>query len=223
MNELLTDMKKYTDECKEQIQVLDFEQNKACGLDIHKLFFIATILSRSGEKQQQNFKRNDEGILALKNWVISEKCDVVACESTSEFWVPIYDSLIKHLPVIVGNARDMKAFTHKTGYEHLDERIGKTKEDKEHLLKVLVLPEIPLHNNAAELAARAKVRKKDVSLQTITEEGTKANDTFMTIVQAAKKLGVNAYQYICDRVSDTFEMTSLAQLIREKSALSGKL
>ncbi len=43
----------------------------------------------------------------------SEKCDVVACESTSDFWVPIYDSLINHLPVIVGNARDMKAFTHK--------------------------------------------------------------------------------------------------------------
>jgi len=87
--------------------------NKACGLDIHKLFFIATILSRSGEKQQQNLRRDDEGILALKNWVISEKCDVVACESTSDFWVPIYDSLIDHLPVIVGNARDMKAFTHK--------------------------------------------------------------------------------------------------------------
>ena len=43
--------------------------NKACGLDIHKLFFIATILSRSGEKQQQRFDRNDDGILALKNWV----------------------------------------------------------------------------------------------------------------------------------------------------------
>ena len=87
--------------------------NKACGLDIHKLFFIATILSKSGEKQQQRFNRDDEGILALKNWVISEKCNVVACESTSDFWVPIYDSLIKHLPVIVGNARDMKVFTHK--------------------------------------------------------------------------------------------------------------
>ena len=44
---------------------------------------------------------------------MSEQCDVVACESTSDFWVPIYDSLIKHLPVTVGNARDMKAFTHK--------------------------------------------------------------------------------------------------------------
>ena len=87
--------------------------NKACGLDIHKLFFIATILSRSDEKQQQRFNRDDEEILAPKNWVISEKCDVVACESTSYFWVPIHDSLVKHLTVIVGNARDMKVFTHK--------------------------------------------------------------------------------------------------------------
>jgi len=43
----------------------------------------------------------------------------------------------------------------------------------------------------------------------------------MTIVQTAKKLGVSAYQYICDRVGNTFEMPSLAQLIREKSSLSG--
>jgi hypothetical protein len=85
------------------------------------------------------------------------------------------------------------------------------------------LPEVPLHNNLAELAARAKVRKRDVSLQTRTEEGTKANDTFMTIVQTAKKLGVSAYQYICNRVGNTFEMQSLAQLIREKSSLSGKM
>jgi len=111
-------------------------------------------------------------------------------------------------------------FRTKTGYDKLDERIYKTKENKEHLLKVLILPELPLHNNAAELAARAKVRKRDVSLQTITKEGTRANDTFMTIVQTAKKLNVSAYDYIFDRVSKTFEMTSLAKLIREKSSLS---
>jgi len=87
--------------------------NKACGLDIHKIFFIATILSRFNDKQQKRFERSDDGILTFKNWVISEQCDVVACESTSDFWIPIYDALIKHLPVIVGNVRDMKAFTHK--------------------------------------------------------------------------------------------------------------
>ncbi|WP_048153613.1 MULTISPECIES: hypothetical protein [Methanosarcina] len=61
-----------------------------------------------------------------------------------------------------------------------------------------------------------------MSLQTITEEETKANDTFMTIVQTAKKLGVNAYRYICDRVDNIFEIPSLSQLIREKSSLSGR-
>src|SRR5450759_23069 len=110
-------------------------------------------------------------------------------------------------------------FSTETKYEQLDERISKTREKKESLLLVLTMPEIPLHNNAAELAARAKVRKRDVSLQTVTDKGTKANDTFMTIVQTAKKLGVSAYDYIFNRVSNKFEMLSLAQLIREKSAL----
>jgi len=110
-------------------------------------------------------------------------------------------------------------FSTETKYEQLDERISKTREKKESLLLVLTMPEIPLHNNAAELAARAKVRKRDVSLQTVTDKGTKANDTFMTIVQTAKKLGVSAYDYIFDRVSNTFEMLSLAQLIKEKSSL----
>jgi hypothetical protein len=51
---------------------------------------------------------------------------------------------------------------------------------------VLDYPELPLHNNDAELGARAQVRKRDVSLQTKTKEGTKASDTFLTIVNTAK-------------------------------------
>ena len=111
-------------------------------------------------------------------------------------------------------------FSTITGYQQLDERIRKTKEKKKSLLLVLTMPEIPLHNNAAELAARVKVRKRDVSLQTVTDKGTKANDTFMTIVQTAKKLRVSICDYIYDRVSNKFEMPSLAQLIREKSSIS---
>jgi hypothetical protein len=111
-------------------------------------------------------------------------------------------------------------FSTITGYQQLDERIRKTKEKKKSLLMVLTMPEIPLHNNAAELAARVKVRKRDVSLQTVTDKGTKANDTFMTIVQTAKKLRVSINDYIFDRVSNKFEMPSLAQLIIEKSSMN---
>jgi len=50
----------------------------------------------------------------------------------------------------------------------------------------------------------------------MTKDGTKANDTFMTIVQTAKKLGVNTYEYIHDRVSKSFCMPSLSALINAK-------
>ena len=112
----------------------------------------------------------------------------------------------------------------ETNYEALNELIKKTKDVKSELLLTLKYPEIPLHNNPAELGARAQVRKRDVSLHTMTEEGTKANDTFSTIVQTAKKLGVSAYAYFNDRISKSFKMPSLAELIESKksSALSCK-
>jgi len=109
-----------------------------------------------------------------------------------------------------------KLFSTKTKYRALDERIAKTKAKKAQLLLVLKYPELPLHNNDAELGARAQVRKRDVSLHTMTKDGTKANDTFMTIVQTAKKLGVSSYEYIHDRVSKSFCMPSLSELIEAK-------
>lgn len=110
-----------------------------------------------------------------------------------------------------------RLFSTRTGYAELDERIAKTLAKKQTLLAVLRHPQLPLHNNDAELGARAQARVRDVSLHTKSKAGTKAKDTFMSIVQTAKKLGVSAYDYIHDRVSGKFELPSLAQLIREKS------
>ncbi|MCK4733907.1 MAG: transposase, partial [Methanophagales archaeon] len=115
------------------------------------------------------------------------------------------------------SAKFDQLFSSKTGYPALDERIAKSKDKKSELLMVLKYAELPLHNNDAELGARTQVRKRDVSLHTMTEDGTKANDTFLTIVQTAKKLGVSAYEYIYDRVSKRFCLPSLAERIRAKS------
>ena len=38
---------------------------------------------------------------------------MVACESTSDYWVQLYDLLSDYLEVIVGNPHDMKVLTHK--------------------------------------------------------------------------------------------------------------
>jgi hypothetical protein len=110
-----------------------------------------------------------------------------------------------------------RLFSTQTGYAELDARIAKTLAKKEALLAVLRHPQLPLHNNDAELGARAQARVRDVSLHTKSKAGTTAKDTFMTLVQTAKKLGVSAYDYIYDRVSGKFELPSLAQLIRQTS------
>ena len=104
-----------------------------------------------------------------------------------------------------------------TGYDALDQRIAKTKAKKPSMLIVLDHPEIPLHNNPAELGARKRVRKRVVSFGTRTKDGTKAWDTFMSISATAKKLGVNFYHYISDRISGAFEMLSMAELITQKA------
>ena len=109
-----------------------------------------------------------------------------------------------------------KIFSTVTNYKDLDERIRLSKEKKEELLMVLKYPEIPLHNNKAELGTRVQVRKRDVSLQTRTQEGTKANDTFLTIIETAKKLLVNVYSYIHDKVSKRNSLPSLAETIVQK-------
>ncbi len=107
-------------------------------------------------------------------------------------------------------------FSTVTGYAALDQRIAKTKADKEHLLMVLKHPEIPLHNNPAELDARQRVRKRVVSYGPRSEQGAKAWDTLQTLFGTAKKLGVNAFQYICDRISGTRQMPALADLIQQR-------
>jgi hypothetical protein len=108
-------------------------------------------------------------------------------------------------------------FTTVTGYNALDERIAKTHAKKGCLLMVLAHPEIPLHNNPAELGARARVRKRDVSFGPRTREGAQAWDTFMTLAETATKLGVSFYHYIHDRVSGACQMPSLTDLIEERA------
>ena len=71
-------------------------------------------------------------------------------------------------------------FEQTSDYQQLDQRKARTLAKKDHLLMVLCHPGILLHNNPAEIGARQRVRKRDVSLQARTREGMRAWDTFHT-------------------------------------------
>ncbi len=106
-----------------------------------------------------------------------------------------------------------RLFATETGYWALDQRIGLTRAKKGSLLMVLTHPEIPLHNNSAELDARQRVRKRKISFGPRVADGTKAWDTFMSLAATTRKLGVNFYHYIHDRISGASQIPQLSSLI----------
>ena len=140
-----------------------------------------------------------------------------------QFW-EFYDQLLayRQQPTPEDSARLEtefdRLFSTCTGFEALDSRIAKTKAKKDSLLMVLKHPEIPLHNNPAELEARQRVRKRDVSFGPRTQDGVKAWDTFMSLAATSKKLGISFYQFIADRISKTNEIPSLASLIEARAS-----
>ena len=148
-------------------------------------------------------------------------------EYRTDYW-ELYRALLKYreAPREAERARLSEVFDtlsrRETGYEALDERIRKTADKREQLLAVLELPDIPLHNNDMELAARRRVRKRDVSFGPQSRAGARAWDTFQTIAATAAKLGVGLFQYLHDRLVSPETTPSLAERIAERSRLAAQ-
>jgi hypothetical protein len=100
-----------------------------------------------------------------------------------------------------------------TGYHALDRRLALTREKKPELLLVLEHPELPLHNNPAELGARQRVRKRDVSFGPRSPAGSSAWDIFMTLAATTHKLGLDFAAYLRDRFTKAGQIPPLAHLI----------
>jgi hypothetical protein len=138
------------------------------------------------------------------------------------FW-EYYDQLLAYCkkPTAQESLRLETEFDHlfstHTGYDELDQRITKTQAKKTSLLLVLKYPELPLHNNAAELGVRQRVRKRDVSFGPRTQEGVRAWDTFATLAATAKKLRVSFYRYLHDRISVENQIPPLADLVEKRA------
>ncbi len=136
----------------------------------------------------------------------------------TRFWV-YYDQLLEYrqLPT-AQKALHLEAefdalFGAPSGYVELDKRIASTRSNKDALLLVLKFPKLPLHNNPAELGARGRVRKRDVSFGPRTEDGKQAWDTFMTLAATTKKLNVSFYKYVRDRILKKNDIPPLSDLI----------
>lgn len=98
--------------------------------------------------------------------------------------------------------------------------VSRTRGNKAKLLRVLRHPELPLHNNPAELLARRRVRKRDASFGPRGPSGLRAWDTFQGLLETTRKLGLRFWADLCDRIRQAGQLPPLAELIAATLHLS---
>src|SRR5208337_3567966 len=86
--------------------------------------------------------------------------------------------------------------------------------NKTELLMVLDRPEIPLHNNTSERDIRDIVKKRNISGPTRSHLGRLCRDTFASLKQTCRKLGVAFWAYLSDRLAGENLIPSLPDLMR---------
>ncbi len=87
---------------------MNIRVEKACGIDIHQAFLVATMLDLAGTKDTRRFSTCIEDLLNLREWLLDIKCQRVAIESTGVYWIPTYTLLEGKIETIVANPFQIK-------------------------------------------------------------------------------------------------------------------
>ena len=83
-----------------------------CGIDVHKTFLVATIITSQGitpHYSKKRFSTFNNSILQFKQWLIDNNCFDVCMESTGKYWVPVYNLLEDTIRITIANPKWVRA------------------------------------------------------------------------------------------------------------------
>ncbi len=83
-----------------------------CGVDVHKSFLVATLITTEGivpTYRKKRFSTFNNSILDFKQWLIENNCFDVCMESTGKYYVPVYNLLEDAIRVTVANPKWVSA------------------------------------------------------------------------------------------------------------------
>jgi transposase len=81
---------------------------KACGIDVHQAFLVATIVTSAGTKDTREFSTCLDGLMDLRTGILENGCQRVAIESTGIYHIPTYTTLEGKVETIVANPLQIK-------------------------------------------------------------------------------------------------------------------
>lgn len=85
-----------------------------CGVDVHKSFFIATIITTTSDIQpnysRKRFSTFNNDIIRFADWLNQNNCNDVCMESTGKYWIPVFNILeSRNINVTIANPKWVKA------------------------------------------------------------------------------------------------------------------
>ncbi len=83
-----------------------------CGVDVHKTFLVATIITSDfviPKYKQKRFSTFYRGLLSFKQWLLDNNCKDVCMESTGKYWVPVWNVLEDSIHVVIANPKWVSA------------------------------------------------------------------------------------------------------------------
>ena len=93
-------------------------------------------------------------------------------------------------------------------------------DHKAELLRVLEMPTLPLHTNAAESDIREAVTRRKISGSTRHDLGRQARDTFIGLHKTCRKLGFSFWHYLTSRLKHDDAVPFLPDVIRQRTKLA---
>lgn len=83
-----------------------------CGVDVHKKFLVATIITTEGivpRYSKKRFSTFNNSILMFKQWLVDNNCFDVCMESTGKYWIPVFNLLEDTIHVTIANPKWVRA------------------------------------------------------------------------------------------------------------------
>ena len=87
---------------------MDTIYQRCCGIDVHKSVIVVCL--RDGSKEElRSFGATTDELRKLADWLLENKCEISAMESTGSYWKPVYNVMeVLGVEIIVVNAQHIK-------------------------------------------------------------------------------------------------------------------
>ncbi len=102
-------------------------------------------------------------------------------------------------------------------FEALNSFFEDLSNKKEEMLMVLKFPVTSLHNNSTEGQIREFAKRRKISGSTRSDKGRKSRDIFTSLKKTCKKLGVNFWDYLMDRIKGEYKIPLLINILHQRT------